>query len=150
MIGSRRSVLATVVLVLGLITGMILLEVLGTVLFAITVAFVLIPVKRWLVRRGLSTWTGTLVATFVGFVGAIAIFAPVVLTLYVRRGELLELVEGLPEEVLISVFGFSTSVNAAELQLLATEMVQTLILSFAAACRSWQSKAHCLSSYCLR
>jgi len=130
---SRRVVLAAVVCLLGILTGAILLEVLGTILFAITVAFVLVPVKRWLVRRGLSDWSATLVGTLVGFGGTIVVFAPLVVTLYFRRGELIGLVEQLPAEVPLSVLGVSTTINMAEVQALAATTVRSLALSFAAA-----------------
>jgi len=129
----RRYVLAGVVAVLGIVTGAILLEVLGTILFALTVAYVLLPVCGWLERRGLSRWTAGALATLVGFVGAVAVFAPIVATLYFRRGELISVLEGLPAEVTVAVFEAETTLEAVEVQQWAIAQVQSLAVSFATA-----------------
>ena len=130
---NRRYVLAGVVVALGVLTGAILLEVLGTILFAITVAYVLVPVQRWLVRRGVSVRLAAVGATLVGFVGALAVFAPIFVTIYYRLDELEELVRGLPTEVPIAVAGETYVVESAEVQewLLAT--VSSVGIAFARA-----------------
>ncbi|PSQ60680.1 AI-2E family transporter, partial [Halobacteriales archaeon SW_7_71_33] len=48
----RRHVLAGVVALVGLIAAFLLQEVLATVFFAATVAYVLSPVEEWYARRG--------------------------------------------------------------------------------------------------
>ena len=130
---NRRYVLAGVVVALGVLTGAILLEVLGTILFAITVAYVLVPVQRFLVHRGLSEWLAAVAATLVGFVGALAVFAPIFVTIYYRLDELEELVRGLPTEVPIAVAGETYVVESAQVQewLLAT--VSSVAIAFARA-----------------
>ena len=133
MTADRRYVLAGVVVVIGLVTGAILLEVLGTILFALTVAYVLLPVHGWLVRRGLSAWTAGVVATLIGFLGAVAVFSPIVYTLYVRRDELIAVLESVPEEVTVTVAGESFTVEAVEAQAWAIDQVQSIAVSFATA-----------------
>ena len=132
-VDNRRYVLAGVVAVLGIVTGAILLEVLGTILFALTVAYVLAPVCGWLERRGLSRWTAGALATLVGFVGAIAVFSPIVATLYFRRTELIATLEGLPAEMTVAAFGTETTLEAAEAQEWAIAQVQSLAVSLATA-----------------
>ena len=133
MTANRRYVLAGVVAAIGLVTGIILLEVLGTILFALTVAYVLLPVHGWLVRRGLSEWTAGVVATLIGFLGAVAVFVPIVYTLYVRRDDLIAVLESVPEVLTVTVAGESFTIEAVEAQAWAIDQVQTLAVSFAIA-----------------
>ena len=129
----RRYVLGGVVAILGLLTGAILLEVLGTILFALTVAYVLLPVQGWLARRGLSEWSSAVVATLVGFVSAIAVFAPIVLTLYVRIDEVIALVEGVPAEISVTVLEMTYTIEAREVQALAVAFLRDVAVSFASS-----------------
>ncbi|MCU4925961.1 AI-2E family transporter [Halobacteria archaeon AArc-dxtr1] len=130
---SNRLVLAAVVLLLAALTGVILLEVLGTILFALTVAYVLLPVHKWLVRRGLSAWTAAVSATVLGFVGAIAVFSPIFVTLYLRLDELEALVRSLPEEVTLAAFGETVVVEAGEVQSVVLAWLSDTAIAFAAA-----------------
>lgn len=129
----RRYVLAGVVAALGVVTGAILLEVLGTILFALTVAYVLLPVQGWLVRRGLSEWTSAIAATLIGFVGAVAVFSPLVLTLYFRIDEVIALVEEVPPEMPVTVFDVTYTIEAGEVQTLAVTFLRDLAVSVASA-----------------
>lgn len=127
----RRYVLAGVVAALGLITGLIMLEVLGTVLFAVTVAYVLLPVQGWLTRRGVSEWTAGVIATLIGFVGVVAVFAPIVYTLYVRRDELIGVLEAIPAEMTVTVMDEEFTIEAVEVQMWAIAQVQDIAVSLA-------------------
>jgi predicted PurR-regulated permease PerM len=129
----RRYVLAGIVVALGIVTGGILLEVLGTILFALTVAYVLLPVQGWLVRRGLSEWTGALAATVIGFLSAIAVFAPVVVALYFRFEQVLDAVEGLPRELTITILEVPYTIEAGEVQTMAVDYLSSAATSFALA-----------------
>ncbi|MDF9747399.1 AI-2E family transporter [Natrinema salsiterrestre] len=129
----RRYVLAGIVVALGIVTGGILLEVLGTILFALTVAYVLLPVQGWLVRRGLSEWTGALAATLLGFVSAIAVFAPIVVALSFRFEQVLEAVEALPREVTITVLEVAYTIEAGEVQTMAVDYLSDAATTFALA-----------------
>ena len=120
---TRRYVLAGVVVTLGVLTGAILLEVLGTILLALTVAYVLMPVQGWLVRRGLTEWTAAATATLIGFVSAVAVFSPILTTLYFRLDEVIGVVEGLPAEIPITAFGLTYVVEVAEVQQLAVGLL---------------------------
>ncbi|RQH00925.1 AI-2E family transporter [Natrarchaeobius oligotrophus] len=130
---SRRYVLGGVVVALGVLTGAILLEVLGTILFALTVAYVLVPLQKWLVRRGLSEWTGAAVATVLGFVGAVAVFSPIALTLYFRIDEIVTVVEELPAEIPITAFDVTYTVEVAVVQSMAIDFLTDVAISFASA-----------------
>ncbi|QLK24584.1 AI-2E family transporter [Natrinema zhouii] len=127
----RRYVLAGIVVSIGVVTGAILLEVLGTILFALTVAYVLMPVQRWLVRRGLTEWTGALAATLIGFVSAVAVFSPLIIALYFRLEQVVDLVASLPPELSISVFGMTYSVEAGQVQASILDFLSGAATSFA-------------------
>ncbi|WP_254762420.1 AI-2E family transporter [Natrinema marinum] len=129
----RRYVLAAIVVALGLLTGGILLEVLGTILFALTVAYVLVPVQRWLVRRGLSEWTGALVATLLGFLSAVAVFTPLAVALYFRLEQVLAVVAGLPENVSVAAFGMTHTIEVGQVQAAALEFLSGAAATFALA-----------------
>jgi predicted PurR-regulated permease PerM len=127
----RPYVLAGVVVALGVVTAAILLEVLGTILFALTVAYVLMPVQGWLVRRGLTEWTGALAATLIGFVTAVAVFSPLVIALYVRLEQVVDLVASLPREPSVSVFGMTYTIEAGQVQSSVLDFLSGAATSFA-------------------
>ncbi|QLG49760.2 AI-2E family transporter [Natrinema halophilum] len=129
----HRYVLAGVVAALGVVTAGILLKVLGTILLALTVAYVLVPVHGWLVRRGLSEWASAIVATLIGFLSAIAVFSPVVVALYFRIEQVLAVVEGLPQELTITALGAAYTVEAGQVQALAVDTISSGATSFALA-----------------
>ena len=129
----RRYVLAGIVVALGVVTGGILLEVLGTILFALTVAYVLMPVQRWLVRRGLTEWTGALAATLLGFLGVIAVFSPLVVALYFRLEQVLDAIAALPRELSVSLFGMTYAIEAGQIQAAALEYLSGAATAFALA-----------------
>ncbi|NGM68699.1 AI-2E family transporter [Natronolimnobius sp. AArcel1] len=125
--------LAGIVLVLGVITGAILLEVLSTILLALTVAYVLLPVHAWLVRRGLSEWLSAVVATMIGFASALAVFSPLVGTLYFRLEEVIALIEGLPDEIPVTAFDVTYVIEVAHVQSLAVDALTSIGASVALA-----------------
>jgi predicted PurR-regulated permease PerM len=129
----RRYVLAGVVVALGVLTGAILLEVLGTILFALTVAYVLSPVQGWLTRRGLSERMAAVTATLIGFAGAVAVFSPIVLTLYFRLDEVVALVEGVPQEIPVTAFEMTYVIEAGEIQALAVAFLRDVAVSLASS-----------------
>ncbi|AEH36065.1 AI-2E family transporter [Halopiger xanaduensis] len=127
----RRYVLAGVVALLGIVTGAILLEVLGTILFALTVAYVLLPLQGWLVRRGLTEWVAAAAATVIGFVGAVAVFSPIAVTLYFRVDEITSIIEGLPEAVPITAFNITYTIEASEVQAFVVDYLSSIAATFA-------------------
>ncbi|MFA9427458.1 AI-2E family transporter [Natronorubrum sp. A-ect3] len=130
---TRRYVLGGIVVLLGLVTGAILLEVLGTILFALTVAYVLLPVQGWLVRRGFSEWTAAAAATLIGFASAVAVFSPILVTLYFRVDQVMSIIEDLPRSVPITAFDMTYTVDIAEIQAPALDALSSIAVSFASA-----------------
>ncbi|MDG5778219.1 AI-2E family transporter [Haloarculaceae archaeon H-GB2-1] len=101
----RRGLAALLVGVAVLATAM-LWRVLPTVFFAITVAYVLYPLRQELCRRGLAARLAAGVSTLVAFLAAFVLVAPVTYVLYVRRGQVLGLFRQFPKTVPISVLEF--------------------------------------------
>ena len=133
MADTRRYVLGGIVVTLGALTGAILLDVMGTILFALTVAYVLIPVQKWLVRRGLTEWLGAAVATLFAFVVVVAIFLPIFVTLYFRLDELIALVRTVPTEFTVTVLETTYTLEVAEIQQLVVSYLRSIAFSLAAS-----------------
>ncbi|UPW02037.1 hypothetical protein M0R88_08070 [Halorussus gelatinilyticus] len=79
---SRQWVLAGVLALVGLLAAAVLFDVLGTVFFAITVAYVLVPLHERFVRRGIASWWASAAATAVAFVSVVLFFASFGFLLY--------------------------------------------------------------------
>ncbi len=107
-------------------TTVVLAEVIGTVFFAITVAYVIYPVRQWLVDHGRGRRVAAAVATLAAFLAGLAAVVPIGAALYVRRREFLSFVRDLPPELTVSVFGFeyvvSVTENVAQVQSVMTSL----------------------------
>ncbi|MEF8791091.1 MAG: AI-2E family transporter [Haloarculaceae archaeon] len=99
----RRLVLAGLLAGVLLVAGVVLFEVLSTVFFAVTVAYVLYPVRRWLVDRGLSERVASGVVAAAAFALVLVVLAPLAFVLYRRRRVLFDLLERIPDTVDIPV-----------------------------------------------
>ncbi|WP_158058160.1 AI-2E family transporter [Halorussus halophilus] len=113
MSGARQRVLTGLFAVLAIVAAAVLFDVLGTVFFAITVAYVLTPLHRWLVERGVSRWMASAVATVVAFVGVLLAFLSAGFLLYRRQTELLALLGDLPESLTFELLGFVYVLDAS-------------------------------------
>lgn len=88
---------------LGLLAVLVLREVFGTVFFAITVAYVLYPVRKRLAARGIGARAAAALSTVLAFLVAALIVSPIAYSLYVRRSALFEMIGTLPQEFSITV-----------------------------------------------
>lgn len=111
--GRRRTLLWLLVAVAAVAT-LVLFDVLGTVFFAITVAYVLYPVRQWVYGRGASRRIAAGVATLVAFAALLLVMAPIAGALYVRRGAFIEFVRGLPAQTPVSAFGFEYVIDVSD------------------------------------
>lgn len=102
--GGRMGLLALGILAFTLL---MLMDVLGTLFFAVTVAYVVLPVKRWLVENGTPNRLGTAISTSFVFIAAIALVAPLLTVVYRRRELLLAYLQDLPAALTIEAFGFT-------------------------------------------
>ncbi|MCU4800632.1 AI-2E family transporter [Halobacteria archaeon HArc-gm2] len=101
---TRQQLLVLLAVVTGLLTLVILSRVLSTVFFAITVAYVLYPLREFLVGRGINRRVAAALSTLVAFAAAAALAVPVIWSLYRRRAELLAFLRALPDAIEIDLF----------------------------------------------
>lgn len=111
---SRRAVLAGLFGGVTVLAAVILTNVLGTVFFAITIAYVLVPFHDVLQRRGIPNWWASAAATLTAFLGVVVIAAPIGFVVYRRRRPLLDVLETLPEVITVEYAGFAYSVTTGE------------------------------------
>lgn len=138
---TRQRVLGGVFVLTGLIAAAVLLKVFATIFFAIAVAYVVNPVYRWLRRRGTPRWWAGAATTLIALLGALAIFSPVGIVLYLRRNQLLRLLRDIPREFSFSFGEYVVSVPletvvseaAAYVQGLAPGLASTILVLLAKA-----------------
>ncbi|MFB6296763.1 MAG: AI-2E family transporter [Halobacteriales archaeon] len=130
---SRRIALAAVLVAVAAINAVILRRMLATLFFAVTVAYVLVPLSSWLRRRGYSRWLAGAVSTAVAALGALALVAPLVAVLYLRRGRIVAALRAVPERAAIEVAGISYAVETRELVEPATRYLARAAISVAGA-----------------
>lgn len=107
----RQYLVALAAILITVATAILLRAVLATVFFAITVAYVLYPVRQFLVRRGLSARSAALVSTLTAFLIGLALVTPLVGALYFRRSQLFTFLRQLPGEFSVTVGEFSYAVD---------------------------------------
>lgn len=108
---SRRYVLGGIFVALVLVTAMLLADVIATVFFAITVAYLLSPVHLRLHERGFSRWGASLVTSVAAFLATLALFSPLILILFLRLDQLLVALSSMPDQVAVEVLGVSYSIT---------------------------------------
>jgi len=114
------------------VAGVVLREVVSTVFFAVTVAYVLYPARRWLVERGLSDRIAS-AAVATGTFALVIVVAPLAFVLYRRRRALIDLLQEVPESVEIPLDEFTYVIEAAGLVAGAREALRDLAFGLAAA-----------------
>ena len=129
----RRRVLLGVFAATAVVTTLVLAEVIATVFFAITIAYVIYPVRQWLVDHGRGRRVAAAVATLVAFLGGLAAVVPIVGALYVRRQAFISFIRDLPPEVPVSLFGFEYAVDVTENVAQVQAAVTSLAVDTAAA-----------------
>ena len=112
----RPYVLGGVLAAAALVAAAVLADVFATAFLAVTVAYVLAPVRGWLVERGVTRWTASLLATLFAFAGAAAVVSPLVLVAALRLDRLLALIRSLPGELSVGAFGMRYVVTLDQLR----------------------------------
>jgi predicted PurR-regulated permease PerM len=122
---SRRYVLGGLLAALTLVAAFLLADVLGTVFFAVTVAYLLVPVREELVARGLRPWLASFVVTLAALVGVVAVVAPLVFVTASRLAETLALLQDLPTTYEVDFLGRQYTVVVSEVRASLVQLVQT-------------------------
>lgn len=130
---NRRTVLAALLAAMLALTAFVLADVLATVVFAVTVAYVLYPLRQELRARGFSDRIAALVTTAAAFLGVVALAAPLGFVLYRRRSEFVDFLRSVPPEIPVELGGFSYMVETAPLLDAAVDAIRALAASTAAA-----------------
>ncbi|WP_277554701.1 AI-2E family transporter [Halobaculum limi] len=130
---SRRTALAALLAGLLVLTAVVLESVLSTVVFAVTVAYVLYPFRQMIRDRGHSRRVAAGVATVAGFAGVVALAAPLGYVLYRRRLALFDFFATLPVEVVVNLGTFVYVVETDALLVSAQSVLRTLGITIAAA-----------------
>jgi len=110
----RQYVLGGVLLIVATLAAVILRDVLATIFLALTVAFLLAPLRRRLRHRGWSPLAATLTVTAAAVGGVLALFAPLGYLLFVRFSEVVTLIETLPESFVFEFAGLSYELLVAD------------------------------------
>jgi predicted PurR-regulated permease PerM len=129
----RRYALGGLFALLALLATFVLADVLATVFFAVTIAYALSPVRRRLVRRGLSDKIASTAVTSLAFVALGALLLPVGFVVYRRRQALFDLLRSLPAEFVLRFGGFEYAVETEPLLAAARESLASLAVDVARA-----------------
>jgi predicted PurR-regulated permease PerM len=129
----RRYALAGLLVGVAILTAAVLWEVVEVVFFAITVAYVLFPLRKRLVDRGLTRRVASAIVTTTAFLVVVLLLAPIVWALFRRRGDIAALLANLPDTLPITVAGFTYVVDVAALAAVASRYLRSLALDLAAA-----------------
>jgi predicted PurR-regulated permease PerM len=103
----RRRTLLGAFVATAIVTTLILSRVIATVFFAITVGYVLFPIRQRLVNLGRRRRVAAATATLIGLLAGLITVVPIFAALYIRRTVFLEFIRGLPPEVPVEAFGFA-------------------------------------------
>lgn len=120
----RRYVLGGLFALAGAVTALLLASVLGTVFLAITVAYLLWPLRCRLVARGRTPRVASAVVTGGAFLATLLFFVPLAAVAYVRFDSFVALVGLLPEEFVVGAFAFEYVVTLESLSALAVDTAE--------------------------
>jgi predicted PurR-regulated permease PerM len=129
----RRYVLGVIFGLLALGTAAILADILATVFFAVTVAYLLSPLREELTDYGLSPWRASLVTTAAGVLAVVALALPFVLVIGVRLDAIIAFLSSLPPVLTVEFYGVSTTITLAEARSLLVGFGRRLARAFALA-----------------
>jgi predicted PurR-regulated permease PerM len=130
---NRRVVLGALFGLLALVAAAMLADVLGTAFFAVTVAYLLSPLREELARRRLSNWGASLVSTATAVLAVVALAAPLVFVVAIRLDAIIAFLSGLPPTVTVELYGVSTTLTLAETRAAVVAFGRRLARSFALA-----------------
>lgn len=128
----RRHVIAGLLVAVGLLATAILWNVVEVVFFAITVAYVLYPLRQRLVARGVPRRIASAAVTTAAFLAVVVLLVPIGLTLFERRSAIIDLLNNLPDVLPVELFGFVVEIDIADLTNSANDLLRSLAISLAA------------------
>lgn len=123
----------------GLFVGLLALaavmlgSVLGTVFFAVTIAYLLSPLHRRLRARGASPWVASALATTAAFLATLLLAVPVVVLVVLRLDTILAVLRAIPDVVTVEVAGFVYTITTQQAQALLVGALRSVARNVAAA-----------------
>jgi len=133
MIRSRSRVLGALLVATAAIAAFVLAEVLRTVVFAITFAYALYPLRQRLVGRGLSRRVACAASTVVAFLAAALLVVPLLYVLYRQRSRLIDLLRQIPDVLVVEALGLRFPVEVAPVVSAVRIALRDLALAITAA-----------------
>lgn len=110
----RRYVLGALFGLLALAAALLIADVLATVFFAVTVAYLLFPLREELTRRGLSPWGASFVSTVTAVAAVVLLASPLAFVIVRRLDAIIAFLASLPPTVSLDLYGFSTTVSLTD------------------------------------
>ncbi|MEZ3115819.1 AI-2E family transporter [Halobaculum sp. MBLA0147] len=129
---SRQTALAATLLALSAVTAVVLADVLATVVLAVTLGYVLLPVRNEAVARGAPRRVAAGVATALASLIVVGFVAPVAFVLYERRAAAVALFESLPDVLPVTVGEVTYEIPVEPLIALARETLTGVAIEVAA------------------
>lgn len=129
----RRYVLGAICGLAALGAAALLADVLGTVFFAVTVAYLLSPLREELTRRGLSSWSASVVSTALAVLGVVVLFSPLVVVVVARLDAVIDFLLSLPPTLTVELYEFSGTITLVEARAVVVAYGRRLARSFALA-----------------
>ena len=130
---SRQYVLGGLFVFVSVLAAALLVDVLATVFFSITIAYLLFPVRRQLTNRGLSPRLSSFVTTLAAFLGTVALATPFVLVLALRLDGVLAVLESIPDEIPVEFVGLTYTVTIDEVLTVLVGLARSLATAAATA-----------------
>lgn len=131
MAARTQTVVAAAVLSLAVLAAVVLADLFGTVLFAITVAFILTPIQRRFLARGWSRRRASIATATLVTAAVVALLAPLAVVAYQGRGELAAFLGSLPETLDLAPLGLDVAVSRGELIDALLAYLPPLVVDFA-------------------
>jgi hypothetical protein len=129
----RRFVLGGLFGLSTLGAAAMLAAVLGTALFAVTVAYLLSSLREELTRRRLPPWGASLVSTLMALLAVVVLALPLVVVVGIRLDAIIAFLSGLPPTITVELYGVSTTITFAETRTVVVAFGRRLAQGFALA-----------------
>lgn len=126
-----RIVVGAAVGLLALLTAAVLSEMFGTILFAITVAYVLVPVQERFLDRGWRRRRAAIATTLVAVGAALLVLAPIAYVAITKQAEVARLLAAIPETFSVGALGMSATLETAAIVSVIFEYLPTIVVSSA-------------------
>ena len=124
--GRRRYALAGALAVLGLLSVIVLSEVLGTVFFAVTVAYVLLPLRDRFRAAGYSRRVASVLTASVASAALVAVAGVLGFVLFRQSDSIEALLERVPSTLVVELAGFSYTVELSTVTATLSDVLASL------------------------